>query len=183
MLELALLVLRFSARFKSKIIKYSRPLHLAVNCQHTLFYGRIIFVEHKGCVMKDDKAIIKAALVSSLALTLSGCGKIEYVKCEGVAKPGAKKEYVVMDEGLCTKLAGGKVKAFKKGEKIHADKSSDYVKCYGVAAAGKNDCGTSNAACAGSVSIAKDPGAWIAALKGVCLEVGGKVGALKSKKT
>ena len=55
---------------------------------------------------------------------------------------------------------------------------ADKEKCYGVAKAGKNDCG--NAAgthsCAGLASVDADGGEWVALPKGVCEKlVGGSL--------
>jgi len=51
------------------------------------------------------------------------------------------------------------------------------VKCYGVAAAGKNACGTTYSACAGQINVPKACYAWvIAADATTCLKEGGSVG-------
>lgn len=47
------------------------------------------------------------------------------------------------------------------------------VKCYGIAAASKNDCGTVVSACAASVAQAKACYAWIFLPKGVCEKIEG----------
>ena len=49
----------------------------------------------------------------------------------------------------------------------------DYVKCYGVAAAGKNDCGTAISACGASIKQDRACYAWIYAPKGVCEKLAG----------
>ncbi len=55
-------------------------------------------------------------------------------------------------------------------------KKEDNEKCAGVVKAGKNDCGTSKSACAGTVSADRDPEAWIYVPKGTCERiVGGQV--------
>jgi uncharacterized membrane protein len=47
-------------------------------------------------------------------------------------------------------------------------------KCYGVAAAGKNDCGSRGAhACAGEATTAKDPKSWIYVPVGTCTKIEG----------
>jgi len=52
----------------------------------------------------------------------------------------------------------------------------DTEKCAGIVKAGKNDCGTSKSACAGTVSADRDPEAWIYVPKGTCERiVGGHV--------
>jgi uncharacterized membrane protein len=49
-------------------------------------------------------------------------------------------------------------------------------KCAGVVKAGKNDCGTSKSACAGTSTVDRDPEAWILVPAGTCERIaGGKV--------
>ncbi len=46
--------------------------------------------------------------------------------------------------------------------------------CYGVAAAGKNDCATLHGhSCAGMATIAKDPASWIYVPAGTCQKIQG----------
>ena len=52
-------------------------------------------------------------------------------------------------------------------------------KCYGVAAAGKNDCSTAKHACAGQSKTDKDPDEWKYVAKGSCEKMGGKTTATK----
>jgi uncharacterized membrane protein len=53
-------------------------------------------------------------------------------------------------------------------------------KCYGVAKAGKNDCGTAKHACAGQgAKTDNDPGEWKYVAKGTCEKMGGKTSAPK----
>lgn len=54
----------------------------------------------------------------------------------------------------------------------------DYVQCYGVAAAGKNDCATATVSCGGKVKTDRDPGAWVSLPKGICENLKG--GVIKS---
>jgi uncharacterized membrane protein len=50
----------------------------------------------------------------------------------------------------------------------------DTEKCYGVAMAGKNDCGTAKHACAGQgAKVDKDPSEWKYVAKGTCEKMGG----------
>jgi uncharacterized membrane protein len=52
----------------------------------------------------------------------------------------------------------------------------DTEKCAGVVKAGKNDCGTSKSACAGTATADRDPEAWILVPAGTCERIaGGKV--------
>ena len=50
-----------------------------------------------------------------------------------------------------------------------------FEKCYGVAKAGQNDCGTSKHACAGQATKDGDPAEWVYVPTGTCAKiVGGK---------
>ncbi|MFP5393858.1 MAG: DUF2282 domain-containing protein [Gammaproteobacteria bacterium] len=51
----------------------------------------------------------------------------------------------------------------------------DREKCYGVAKAGQNDCGTSAHGCAGQATVDNDPEEWKYVAKGTCEQVGGKL--------
>lgn len=55
----------------------------------------------------------------------------------------------------------------------------DKEKCYGIAMAGKNDCGGkySKHACAGTSTVDKDPNDWKYVDKGSCEKLGGKLKA------
>jgi uncharacterized membrane protein len=55
----------------------------------------------------------------------------------------------------------------------------DTEKCAGVVKAGKNDCGTSKSACAGTSKVDNDPEAWILVPKGTCARITGGVLANK----
>lgn len=48
-------------------------------------------------------------------------------------------------------------------------------KCYGIAAAGQNDCGNlaGTHSCAGQSSVDNDPGEWKLVAKGTCVSLGG----------
>ncbi|MGZ5200333.1 MAG: BufA1 family periplasmic bufferin-type metallophore [Telluria sp.] len=50
----------------------------------------------------------------------------------------------------------------------------DQEKCYGVAKAGQNDCGTSTHACSGQAKVDNDAKEWRYVAKGTCEKVGGK---------
>lgn len=53
-------------------------------------------------------------------------------------------------------------------------------KCYGIAKAGQNDCGTAKHACAGEgAKVDNDPGEWKYVAKGTCESIGGKPRAPK----
>jgi uncharacterized membrane protein len=48
-------------------------------------------------------------------------------------------------------------------------------KCYGIAKAGQNDCGTATHACAGQAKKDNAPDEWKYVAKGTCTKVGGKL--------
>ena len=59
----------------------------------------------------------------------------------------------------------------------------DVEKCAGIVKAGKNDCGTSKSACAGTSKTDRDAEAWINVPKGTCERIaGGTVTASKDAK-
>lgn len=62
--------------------------------------------------------------------------------------------------------------AFAAGEK---------EKCYGIAAAGKNDCATATSSCAGTSRVDRQFDAFVAVPKGLCLKVAG--GSLEPTKS
>ena len=51
----------------------------------------------------------------------------------------------------------------------------DQEKCYGVAKAGQNDCGTATHGCAGQAKADNDEKEWKYVAKGTCEKVGGKL--------
>jgi uncharacterized membrane protein len=55
-------------------------------------------------------------------------------------------------------------------------------KCYGVAKAGQNDCGTATHGCAGMAKTDQDAGEWIYVPKGTCEKAGGKLNPPNSPK-
>lgn len=46
-------------------------------------------------------------------------------------------------------------------------------KCFGVAAAGKNDCQTATSSCAGTSTVDRSPDAWIYVPAGTCEKIAG----------
>lgn len=61
------------------------------------------------------------------------------------------------------------------GTAVAGDDKGETEKCYGVAEAGKNDCGTASHSCAGQAATAKDPSEWVKVPKGTCEKMGGKL--------
>ena len=129
------------------------------------------------------KSAAAAALSSLLALGLSACHKQEaYVKCYGVSKQGAD-QWIGMTPGQCKKLASSKAMPITPDEMKSVTKytTDDYIKCYGVAAASMNDCGTKTSACGGTIAQPHSPDAWIAIPKGICEQVKGGVVVVPKK--
>jgi uncharacterized membrane protein len=56
---------------------------------------------------------------------------------------------------------------------------ADQEKCYGVAKAGQNDCGTATHGCAGEAKADNDPAEWTLVAKGTCEQVGGTLAPKK----
>lgn len=61
----------------------------------------------------------------------------------------------------------------------HDDKSGTKERCYGVAKAGQNDCGTATHACHAMAKNDNDPAEWKMVAKGTCVKIGGKMEAPK----
>lgn len=57
--------------------------------------------------------------------------------------------------------------------------AADNEKCYGISAAGKNDCQTASNSCAGTTTKDRQPDAWIYVPKGTCERIAG--GTLQPK--
>ncbi|HME21446.1 MAG TPA: DUF2282 domain-containing protein [Acetobacteraceae bacterium] len=52
-------------------------------------------------------------------------------------------------------------------------------KCFGIAAAASNDCGTATHSCAGQSAMARDPASWLYLPSGTCTKIDG--GSLTAK--
>jgi uncharacterized membrane protein len=63
-----------------------------------------------------------------------------------------------------------------------AQDSKDREKCYGIAKAGQNDCGTATHTCAGKAKKDNAPDEWKYVAKGTCEKLGGKTQAPPAKK-
>jgi uncharacterized membrane protein len=61
--------------------------------------------------------------------------------------------------------------AISSGAVLAAD--AEFEKCYGVAAAGKNDCQTATSSCAGTSAEDRQADAFIAVPKGTCSKIAG----------
>ena len=116
--------------------------------------------------MKNNSILPLIAILGSVVL--GGCDKHslsqsanELVECNGVSNTGKP---LLMPKDICEKLPN-------TGSTPVTETS--YVHCYGVAAAGKNDCANGSISCAGNVKIARDPNSFISAPKGLCDELKG----------
>ncbi|HEV7164744.1 MAG TPA: DUF2282 domain-containing protein [Gammaproteobacteria bacterium] len=56
---------------------------------------------------------------------------------------------------------------------LAADKPTAQEKCYGVSAAGKNDCQTASNSCAGTSEKDRQPDAFVNLPKGLCSKIAG----------
>jgi uncharacterized membrane protein len=139
------------------------------------------------------------SLLAASSLALVSCSKsspVDIIQCTGV--PTITTTPLYIDKGICKKLAGGTPKPVSCTQWETTDgyfvcsnpantikavdyKPDDYVKCYGIAAAGMNDCGTATTACGGSVSVARQKDAWVAIPDGVCSQIKGAVSKLEQK--
>jgi uncharacterized membrane protein len=58
---------------------------------------------------------------------------------------------------------------------VPADAAAGKEKCYGIAKAGQNDCGTAKHSCAGQARRSNDPAEWKYVPAGSCAKAGGKL--------
>ena len=61
-----------------------------------------------------------------------------------------------------------------------AQSKEEKEKCYGIAKAGQNDCGTARHTCAGKAAKDNAPDEWKYVPKGTCEKMGGKAAAPKA---
>jgi len=74
---------------------------------------------------------------------------------------------------ICT-LAVGVMLAATAAAQVHPEKPTwKYEKCYGIAAAGRNDCFFSGNSCAGTVAADRDAAAWVYVPRGTCERIVG----------
>ena len=60
-----------------------------------------------------------------------------------------------------------------------ADAKAAKEKCYGVAKAGQNDCGTATHGCSAEATTDNDPAEWKLVAKGTCEKLGGTLAPAK----
>ncbi|QJR16302.1 DUF2282 domain-containing protein [Usitatibacter palustris] len=86
-------------------------------------------------------------------------------------------------KALITTAVAGLLAGFATGASAHDPKAAEgKERCYGVAKAGQNDCGTASHGCAGASKKDNDPVEWKYVPKGTCEKAGGKLVAPSDKK-
>jgi uncharacterized membrane protein len=75
---------------------------------------------------------------------------------------------------LVTSAIAGLIAAGSAAQAGAQDKPAAKEKCYGIAKAGQNDCGTAKHSCAGKAARDNDPAEWKYVAAGTCEKVGGK---------
>jgi uncharacterized membrane protein len=78
-----------------------------------------------------------------------------------------KRSRTVVASAVTALLALGGIAA------SHSANAAEFEKCAGIAAAGKNDCGTAVSACAGTAKQDRDAHAWVLVPKGTCSKISG----------
>lgn len=81
----------------------------------------------------------------------------------------SKQAHTVVAASIATLVALGG--SLASGAALAA--KGDMEKCAGIVKAGKNDCGTSKSACAGTSTMDRDSEAWILVPKGTCARIAG----------
>jgi uncharacterized membrane protein len=82
------------------------------------------------------------------------------------------KRHAMLAAALASVCAAGAVSA----QEPPAAAPAEQEKCYGVAKAGQNDCGTATHGCAGQAKADNEAAEWKYVAKGTCEKVGGKLG-------
>jgi uncharacterized membrane protein len=85
------------------------------------------------------------------------------------------KRQAILAAALASACAAGTAIAAGQDDKVEQEK------CFGIAKAGQNDCGTATHGCAGQAKADQDPGEWKFVAKGTCTKVGGKLPETKQK--
>lgn len=84
------------------------------------------------------------------------------------------KNSTLIQSALIGLLAAGSLATVAQA----ADEGKD--KCFGIAKAGMNDCGTAKHGCAGQAKADSDPAEWKYVAKGTCEKIGGAATAEKA---
>jgi uncharacterized membrane protein len=75
---------------------------------------------------------------------------------------------------LVATAIAGLVAAGLSAQAAAQEKPAGKEKCYGIAKAGQNDCGTAKHTCAGKAARDNDPAEWKYVPTGTCQKMGGK---------
>ncbi|MFL6674578.1 MAG: DUF2282 domain-containing protein [Massilia sp.] len=86
------------------------------------------------------------------------------------------KRHAMLAAALASVCATSAVSA--ADEQLAASRQ-DQEKCFGVAKAGQNDCGTATHGCAGQAQADHESAEWKFVAKGTCKKLGGKLNAGK----
>jgi uncharacterized membrane protein len=81
---------------------------------------------------------------------------------------------------LAAALAGACAANATASGQMDAPSKGDQEKCYGIAKAGQNDCGTAAHDCSAQASVDNDPAEWKFVAKGSCQQLGGKPAPAKA---
>ena len=87
------------------------------------------------------------------------------------------KQTVLINTAIASLIALGSI----AGTAFAAEEKAAQEKCFGVAKAGKNDCGNAKHSCAGQGKADNDAAEWKYVAKGTCEKVGGKMAAADKK--
>lgn len=82
------------------------------------------------------------------------------------------KQTILINTAIASLLALGSIAAT-------AATAADQEKCFGVAKAGKNDCGNAKHSCAGQSKADNEAAEWKTVAKGTCEKMGGKIAEIK----
>lgn len=85
------------------------------------------------------------------------------------------KRHALIAAALASACASTSTVTVAAGQTGMGASQGDQEKCYGVAKAGQNDCGTATHACAGVARVDNDPAEWKYVPKGTCEKLGGKL--------
>lgn len=87
------------------------------------------------------------------------------------------KQTALMSTAIASLIALGSI----AGTAVAAEEKAAQEKCFGVAKAGKNDCGNAKHSCAGQGKADADAAEWKYVAKGTCEKVGGKLASAEKK--
>ena len=87
------------------------------------------------------------------------------------------KQTALINTAIASLIALGSI----AGSAIAADTKAAQEKCFGVAKAGKNDCGNTKHSCAAQGKADNDAAEWNYVAKGTCEKLGGKLASAEKK--